>query len=119
MNLKDIKFKNKNGEVKRISAKLADLIVKMRQDIDVMSQKILDAPNVLKDGSREIIAENLGKYVTRSYRLFEGSLSGAEFRKTLKKEVIEDAKEFFRKDKKFLKKVKGENKKVKEKFEIF
>ena len=167
MNIKDIKFKNKNGEVKRISAKLADLIVKMRQDIDAMSQQILDAPNILKDGTRESIQENFGKYVTRSYRLFEGSLSGAEFRKTLKKEVVEEAKEFFRKevkeaqkaeeeieainkkiietkenkklteltkktliaelrkkktqlnkkDKSFLKEVKGENKKLKEKFE--
>jgi len=103
MDLKDIKYTNKKGEVKNISKKLGELIVKMRQDIDVMSKQILDAPNIGKDATREVIEKNLGKYVTRSYRLFEGALSGAEFRKTLKEEVIEDAKEFFRKDKQIIK----------------
>ena len=116
MDLKDIKYTNKKGEVKNISNKLGELIVKMRQDIDVMSKQILDAPNIGKDSTREAIEKNLGKYVTRSYRLFEGALSGAEFRKTLKEDVIEDAKDFFRKDKKFLKEVERENKKVKEDF---
>lgn len=116
MDLKDIKYTNKKGEVKNISNKLGELIVKMRQDIDVMSKQILDAPNIGKDSTREVIEKNLGKYVSRSYRLFEGALSGAEFRKTLKEDVIEDAKDFFRKDKKFLKEVERENKKVKEDF---
>ena len=126
MDLKDIKFTNKKGEVKNISNKLGELVVKMRQDIDKMSLEILDAPNIIKkevpveiDGIvyKNKIEAQLGKYVSRSYRLFEGALSGAEFRKTLKEDVIEDAKDFFRKDKQFLKEVKTENKKVKEDFE--
>jgi len=112
MDLKDIKYTNKKGEVKNISKKLGELIVKMRQDIDVMSKQILDAPNIGKDATRETIEKNLGKYVTRSYRLFEGALSGAEFRKTLKEEVIEDAKEFFRKDESFIKEVEAEADKI-------
>jgi hypothetical protein len=126
MDLKDIKYTNKKGEVKNISKKLGELIVKMRQDIDVMTKQILDAPNIVdKDTPVEIDGKvyrnkfeaQLGKYVTRSYRLFEGALSGAEFRKTLKEDVIEDAKDFFRKEKKFLKEVERENKKVKEDFD--
>ena len=112
MDLKDIKYTNKKGEVKNISKKLGELIVKMRQDIDVMSKQILDAPNIGKDATRETIEKNLGKYVTRSYRLFEGALSGAEFRKTLKEEVIEDAKEFFRRDESFIKEVEAEADKI-------
>jgi len=126
MDAKDIKFKNNRGEVKKISTKLAQVVTQMRSDIDSMSKAILDSPNITKQDSpveieeevyRNKIESQLGKYITRSYRLFEGKVKGQDYKKTLDAEVLEEAREFIKKDKGFIKEVEAEAAKTNEKFE--
>ena len=98
----------------------------MRSDIDSMSKAILDSPNITKQDSpveiegevyRNKIESQLGKYITRSYRLFEGKVKGQDYKKTLDAEVLEEAREFIKKDKGFIKEVEAEAAKTNEKFE--
>jgi len=117
MDAKDIVFKNKKGEIKNISEQLAKVVSKMRTDIDTMSQQVLETPNLAKEGAKETIKSQLGKYVTRSYRLFEGKVKGDKFKETLDQEVLEEARDFIKKDKEFIKEVEAESKKTNEKFE--
>ena len=126
MDAKDIKFKNNRGEVKKISTQLAKVVTQMRSDIDSMSKAILDSPNITKEDSpveiegevyRNKIESQLGKYITRSYRLFEGKVKGQDYKKTLDAEVLEEAREFIKKDKGFIKEVEAEAAKTNEKFE--
>ena len=117
MDAKDIVFKNKKGEVKNISEQLAKVVSKMRTDIDTMSKQVLETPNLAKEGAKETIESQLGKYVTRSYRLFEGKVKGDKYKETLDQEVLKEARDFIKKDKEFIKEVEAESKKTNEKFE--
>tara|TARA_R100000900_G_scaffold132509_2_gene108940 strand:+ start:11901 stop:17630 length:5730 start_codon:yes stop_codon:yes gene_type:complete len=117
MNAKDIVFKNKKGQAKEISDRLAQVVTNMRQDIDAMSKQILENSNLAKDGAKETIESQIGKYVTRSYRLFEGRVKGEKYKETLSEEVLEEARDFIKKDKGFIKEVESEAAKTNEKFE--
>ena len=117
LKIQDINFKNNKGETKAISSRLAKLVTEMRSDIDAMSRQILESPNIAKEGAKETIKSQLGKYITRSYRLFEGKVKGKKFKETLDQEVLEEVREFFKKDEAFIKEVKKESQKTNEKFE--
>ena len=117
LKIQDINFKNNKGETKAISSRLAKLVTEMRSDIDAMSRQILESPNIAKEGAKETIKSQLGKYISRSYRLFEGKVKGKKFKETLSEDVLNEVREFFKKDEAFIKEVKTESQKTNEKFE--
>ena len=71
-----------------LSKDIAEEIVSARRNIDNLSQYLVDN-NVATEGVRNAVIENIGTYVTRSYRLFEDPSYVPS------NDLIEETKKFF------------------------
>lgn len=60
----------------QLPSSLQDIALKSRKTIDALSQRILDEmpAEILPEENRPLIEENLGRYLTSSFKLFEPSL---------------------------------------------
>jgi len=114
--VKNYRFKNnKNKKNRGLSQGFQNIILKLRSDIDQMSQSILNedgAPTSVK----EIIKTNIGAYLNKSYRFYEGNKKGDEYIETLSAEVLNEARAFLSKDEIIIDNAKKSSKKAGLKF---
>lgn len=117
MNIKDVKFKNnKTGRMQKISPNFSKIMKGLRSDIDMLSKRIL-ADKIANPEAAKTIESQIGSYVTRSYRLFEGDLKGQDYKASLDLDVLDGVREYLSNSKKIISQVNKEIKNTKKDFE--
>tara|TARA_R110000782_G_scaffold270024_1_gene369300 strand:- start:42 stop:6236 length:6195 start_codon:yes stop_codon:yes gene_type:complete len=115
--LKGYKYIDNNTNKKRaLSPNFQNIILKLRTDIDKMSQGIVDADGA-PSSIQEVIKENIGNYLNKSYRFYEGNKKGDKYKETLTLEVLNEARAFLAQDKVIIDNAKKSSKKTGLKFE--
>ena len=105
-----IDFQIKVSTLEQMPAGLAEFAVRARGLVDTLSERLLNelpesilAEKIGDQTRREVIRENLGKYLTQSFKIYEPNLGWNPLswwnrisKNTAAAKIVEDAKQYFR-----------------------